>query len=161
MTEQSLSNAPQAEMVVNQFNRAGLKARWVPMDAATSVKEERAGNFDLALRIQVNADVTRAYNFFHSKGGSNFSRINDPEVDAVAENLRSAMSVADQKKYTRQFEELVLDRVYTIPLVTPAIYTIMQPWVNEWRKNSAIQVYVNTNAPSIWIDNDKTPSGRK
>lgn len=162
ITPATFGNAPQGEQAVNQLQRFGFKAQYRALDDATFNKEERDGNWDLALKLHANAEPVRARNWFHSKGGTNFGKLADPEVDALIEKLETTMDINQQKVVGRQIVDALMAKQYSIPLVTPAIYDVTQPWVNGWHINGAIQLYLNPeNAVSLWVDTDKLPAARK
>lgn len=162
ITPATFGNAAQGEQAANQLQRFGFKAQYKALDDATFTKEERDGNWDLAMKLHANAEPVRARNWFHSKGGTNFGKLADPEMDALLEKLETTMDPAAQKVVGRQIVDMIAAKQLSIPLVTPAIYNVTQPWVNGWHINGAIQLYLNPeNAVHLWIDGDKYPAARK
>lgn len=154
------SNAPQGELAANQLRSAGLKITYEPVDDVSILKEERAGNYDVALELRANVDPTRAYNNFHTKGSSNFQSLSDPQIDAITEKLNRAAKKEEVQQLSQQLQRHILDQVYVMPLTAPALYTITQPWLHDYLQFS-IQPGLSRSAALIWVEKEKMPAARK
>jgi peptide/nickel transport system substrate-binding protein len=60
--------------------------------------------------------ATAPYQFYHSTSGSNFGKLNNPQIDELAEQIQSQVDVEQSAALTNQLVPLVLEEAYVLPL---------------------------------------------
>lgn len=83
------------------------------------------------------AFVTSPATFWHSESGSNFGKYNNPEVDAIIEQIDLTVSQEEAAELANQAAALVVEDAYSMPLYdTPVFFFVNDDFVNV-RDNTA------------------------
>ena len=87
-----------------------------------------------------------SHQFYHSTSGSNFGRLNDPQVDDLAEQIRDQIDVAASAELVNQLVPLVLEQAYVLPLWdTLNLMFVSDQYVNiRDNHNSSLRSLYNT-----------------
>lgn len=108
-----------------QLAKAGITMTLEPVDGAQLVGRMRAHDFDAAALSWSSPDaVTDQYELFHSsqlEGGKNYVGLNDPEIDALLVQIRSAMGNERRPLERQLHRKLFDDQVYLFLTARPAL----------------------------------------
>lgn len=108
-----------------QLVKAGITMTLEPVDGAQLVARMRTHDFDAAALSWSSPDaVTDQYELFHSSqidGGKNYVALNDPEVDDLLVQIRSAMGKERRTLEQRLHRKLFDDQVYLFLTARPAL----------------------------------------
>jgi peptide/nickel transport system substrate-binding protein len=108
-----------AVMVQQQLKKIGVQVELnITKDYHTFIT---SGEYDLFGNSQVKADPDVIYNIFHSKrvytnGGTNWSRLNDPEIDKLLEQGSSESDPEKRKEIYKQVQQYVVKNAVIIPV---------------------------------------------
>jgi peptide/nickel transport system substrate-binding protein len=89
----------------------GVKAILKPVDSETHRTLASQGEYDAQLYCHI-FDVTavgHVTNAYHSKGGRNYGRNNDPELDAILDKAERTLDPAKYKELMRQAEDHIYE----------------------------------------------------
>ncbi len=152
-------NAPkQAEASAPMLRAVGLEVTLDPMDRAASVKAEQDG--DYAVFLPIAADVkpnVRLNQYFHSKGP--FARqagINDAKLDALIERQDQTFDVAERKKLFYDFQKIIYENMYAIPMISFASYNLWYPWLKDYPSSYSPDPYPPA-WENMWMDPKQAP----
>ncbi len=73
------------------------------------------------------------YNILHSKSPGNRWRLNDPQMDALAEKQQVELNVEARRAIHRQMWDRALDMAYWPGMPSQAGFEIYQPWLRGIR----------------------------
>lgn len=93
--------------------------------------------------------------FFHSKGGVNFSNINDSELDGYIEAQRREPDEAARKELAQKIWTRDLDQVYDVYLPYNAVsYGVWHNYMLNYRPHGigGYTCYGNGQARAVWLD---------
>ena len=100
----------------------GIEMNLVRADAAQYIRQVRAHDYDMVLRIlpQTLAPDAELFDYFHSEradaeGSHNLAGIKHPAVDALLEKIPEATSSTELKSLTRSLDRILLWQHYGIP----------------------------------------------
>ncbi len=81
-----------------------------PVDFGDLLARVRTGDFDIALLSFTTSEDTDLYSLFHSSevGRGNMSRLKEPAVDALLEELRGAISTSDVVRASKALQHQLL-----------------------------------------------------
>jgi len=106
------------------------------------------------------AMAAEAYSKWHSRGASNYSQINDPDLDRLIE---AALGEADAKKRNElftQMQRIIVEKSYFAGIVTLAQYVAMQPWVYDFFPSWSVSPEL-LDASRLWLEVAAMPEGRR
>ncbi|MEZ4552747.1 MAG: ABC transporter substrate-binding protein [Dehalococcoidia bacterium] len=78
------------------------------------------------------------YNIVHSKSPGNRWRMNDAQVDKLAEQQQVELNVEARKAIHRQMWDHILDMAYWPPMPSQIVFEIYQPWLRGIRFGGAL-----------------------
>lgn len=70
---------------------------------------------------------------YHTKGGRNFDKYSNPEVDRLIEELGRTLDMAKRKELTIKIQKILMEEFPEIPLMYAYGYHMLQPWVKNWK----------------------------
>jgi peptide/nickel transport system substrate-binding protein len=153
----------QSEPVASQLKAIGLDIEVRVMDTglfADQVYNKK--DFDMINDGGTSGDTmaTTAYQKWHSKGGTNYTSIKDPELDRLAE---AALTETDRNKKNQlfiQMQKIIVDNVYYAPIVTLAQFFALQPWMHETFLSHSVTPDL-LDPSRVWMEVDKMPASRR
>jgi peptide/nickel transport system substrate-binding protein len=102
-----------AQVVQSMAAEAGFAIKLSVVEFATSLQEQTKGNFETFLigwsgRIDPDGNI---YNFHHSKGSLNYTKVNIPELDTALDDARTTLDNAQRiKLYDQAAQHYVKNR---------------------------------------------------
>jgi peptide/nickel transport system substrate-binding protein len=132
-----------AQTAANMLSSAGIKVTAVAVDYTKDYigggKGIRYGNFDknslvfTGLSQYADAD-DYLYNYYHSKGTSSLSHLNDPQVDAMIGKARTIVNVDERVNAYLAVQKYLADKVYSVAgMSLPYRYTMAGPRVQNYQ----------------------------
>ena len=111
-----------ARLIADQLARVGIEVNVTPQSSGKFRNALAGGDYDLAVlqdRVQGDPDVLRA--FFHSsqtpeKGGRNFARYRNLELDALLESGRYEQNRAQRREIYQQVQRMLAEALPHLPL---------------------------------------------
>ena len=154
-------NSFQNEVLVEQFRRIGVatKLRAVDYNEYLAMWTAHAGEaeaYDGFAAFGATADHF-VYGLYHSRSPSNRSRIDDPEIDAWAEQHQVELDPEARTELARKVWHRVMDQVYRLDKAAGYRTYLQQPWVRGVRFARAIgsghfYLDVQSELMNAWID---------
>ncbi|MBI4233599.1 MAG: ABC transporter substrate-binding protein [Chloroflexi bacterium] len=97
--------------------------------------------------------VTLYYDYLHSKGADNYYRINDPEIDKLADEMKVTLDAARVKEIRQKLYNRAMDQAYFGFLPNSNGYAVQAPWV----KNLSYRMFRQMGEPNasmggVWMD---------
>ena len=138
----NLQNSLQNEVLAEQLRRVGVTAKLRSLDyneylAMWAGHAGEAEAYDGFAAFGSTADHF-VYGLHHSQSPSNRSRIDDPEVDAWAEQHQVELDPEARTELARKVWSRVLDQVYRLDKAAGYRVWMQQPWVRGVRFARAI-----------------------
>ena len=100
----------------------GIEMNLIRADAAQYIRQVRAHDYDMVLRVlpQSLAPDAELFDYFHSEradaeGSLNLAGIKHPAIDALLEKIPEARSSTELKSLTRSLDRILLWQYYGIP----------------------------------------------
>jgi peptide/nickel transport system substrate-binding protein len=126
-------------LLKEQLAAAGINADADTKDP-TSVSNAlySGGVEDVILTTQLpagpDADVF-TYQFLHSAGASNWFHVKDAEIDTLTAKQRTILDIGERQKVVEQIWKLSMEKMFLIPVASPAFIRVKQPWLNNWQNH--------------------------
>ncbi len=137
-TSRSQSEITLYQLMQAQLKKVGIAVDWKPMDQALQRQKRIAGDFGLdattgTLPLEADNDSI-LYAEYHSSlhRSSNYSKVNDPELDRILEAGRREMDPDKRRELLRTAVRRIVDQVYMIGLVYTSKYDALQPYVRDY-----------------------------
>jgi peptide/nickel transport system substrate-binding protein len=124
LTTTDSDNSAEAQLIIEQLNKAGMNAKVNQVDQSSLVNDLLGGNFSVTLVRNFYSDPAYgdASNYiWFSKGPINFSKFDDPAVQAALDAGRVATDDAALAKAYQDFNKAMAQGVYNVPA-----------WYSEW-----------------------------
>jgi peptide/nickel transport system substrate-binding protein len=125
LTTTDSDNSAEAQLIVEQLNKAGMNAKINQVDQSSLVNDLLGGNFSVTLVRNFHSDPAfgDASNYvWFSKGSPvNFSKFDDPTVQAALDQGRTATDDATLEKAYEDFNKAMAKGIYNVPA-----------WYSEW-----------------------------
>jgi ABC-type transport system substrate-binding protein len=140
------------------------------IDIKIKLKNQDYAGFNGALQTGSYPELTYAWHAsgydpvgdvqvkYQSASTSNRENINDPIVDALADDLLKAADPADQRVIVNQIRAQLNDQVYWVPGISSAVSfsTVYQPWVKGQGAGNGAGMccyYLSDFLTHVWLDN--------
>ena len=81
-----------------------------------------------------DADVF-TYQFMHSQGASNWFHIKDAKMDELSLKQRTILNVSERQKAVTDVWQYAMQKMFLIPIASPAFIRARQPWLNNWQNH--------------------------
>lgn len=109
VTSSAPSSVLAGQALQQMWKKAGIETELVPTEAAQAIRSAFAHDYQAMLfRWAGGTDPDKnVYQFFHSKGGINLVRFNDPEMDKLLEAGRATIDPAERLKIYRQVNNML------------------------------------------------------
>ncbi len=126
-------------LIKEQLKAAGIEASADTKDA-TSVSNAlySGGITDMILTTQLpagpDADVF-TYQFMNSNGPSNWFHIKDAKMDELSLKQRTILDTAQRQKAVTDVWKYAMEKMFLIPVASPAFIRAKQPWLNNWQNH--------------------------
>jgi len=161
MHEKDNSRAAQNfEIAAAQLGKAGFRVKLDMREDAAFLKLELDGDFDITMGSVDSRPEADWANKLHSKGKLNpLPDVNDPELDRIIEAQAIELDVAKRKALWIQLQRLMLEKLYTVPLITQVGFIVSQPYVHGWGDNRKGQAN-NLSWERTWVEVGQLPPGR-
>lgn len=153
-------------LMKEQLKAAGITANADTKDG-TSVSNAlySGGVSDMILTTQLpagpDADVF-TYQFMHSKGASNWFHIKDSQMDSLSIKQRTILNVGDRQKAVTDVWKYAMQKMFLIPIASPAFIRAKQPWLNNWQNHRYLDpLGWGTHIHGLMWFSDDAPAGKK
>ncbi len=137
-TSRSQSEITLYQLMQAQLKKVGVTVDWKTMDQALQRQKRIAGDFGLdattgTLPLEADNDSI-LYAEYHSSlhRSTNYSKVNDPDLDRILEAGRREMDPEKRRELLRTAVQRIADRVYMIGLIYTAKYDVTQPYVRDY-----------------------------
>jgi len=137
-TSRSQSEITLYQLMQAQLKKVGVTVDWKPMDQALQRQKRIAGDFGLdattgVLPLEADNDSI-LYAEYHSSlhRSTNYSKVNDPELDRILEAGRREMDPEKRRELLRDAVRRIADRVYMVGLVYTPKHDTVQPYVKGY-----------------------------
>lgn len=144
-------NRTNMEVAKSQWKKIWIDVRIKIIDRALSLQQEAKGDFFFRARGLNAAPEPDAqlYTRHHSKGGRNFQKLSDPELDKLLDAQRAEIDVAKRKQLVMQAQERLWSLYPQVWLHTREAFVTIQPWI----KGLEPTPYRRWGDPAVtWID---------
>jgi peptide/nickel transport system substrate-binding protein len=124
LTTTDSDNAAEGQLLIEQLQKAGMNAKMNQVDQSSLVNDLLGGNFSVTLVRNFYSDPAYgdASNYiWFSKGPINFSKFDDPTVQATLDTGRTATDDEALQKAYEDFNKAMASAVYNVPA-----------WYSEW-----------------------------
>ena len=111
-----------ARLVADQLARVGIEVTVTPQSQGKFWQALKSGDFDLAVvQERIHGDADFLHTLFHShqtpeKGGRNFTRYRNLELDSLLESGRHEQNPAQRMAVYQQVQRLLLEELPHLPL---------------------------------------------
>jgi ABC-type transport system substrate-binding protein len=138
-----------------QINKVfpNIKIKNAPIDGALQLERAAAGNFDAQgyCYIHEPTAVAMMKTPYHSKGGRNVARLNDPKMDELLDKAGQELDEAKRTALLREAQWRVFDLVSIMPTTHNASQIAFQPEFRGIRLGGGTLGYAMY-SKDIWID---------
>lgn len=112
-----------ADEVQRELGQIGVKVDIAEIDQSTIINTALGGKFNLLLwRNHPGADPDTQYLWFYSKSAVNFSKLNDPELDALWDEGRTTLDQSKREEIYKKINNIMSEKAYE-----------SWNWFSEWR----------------------------
>lgn len=148
------------EAIANMLGAVGVKLIGVDQDYAKDFvdagKGSRQGYFDRDSIIFGSASAyTDAdeflFNYFHSTSTTNQEHLSDPALDAMIDKERATITENERLKAATDIQKYIAEQMYAIATVGPLTYTVVQPYVKNYRVGSQYGKFSEA-YDQLWIE---------
>jgi peptide/nickel transport system substrate-binding protein len=146
----------QATVVAAQLKEAGIGVSLKPLEEAVFRAAEKNGDFTLAF-ITVSYMPESNWSDWYASDGALNHDIRDPKLDALIDGQYSELDDAKRKGIFLDIQRYLMEKDYTIPLITAVGFVNYQPWVHGWGDNRAGRPR-NLSWWKTWVDAAQIPS---
>lgn len=123
------------EMVQQMWKDVGLNAVIDPTDVPASYEKRQTGNFSVlgnGVGFSSASLDAATQQLFHSKGQRNYGKVNDPELDPLAEAQAVELDVEKRKQIIDKIQQRLYDQMWLIPHYNVVDTLLNQPWAKNW-----------------------------
>jgi ABC-type transport system substrate-binding protein len=155
------ANQRQNEILVDQLRDAGIELRassveYSQFNSQWTTRQGTSQAFDGWLAFNPSAQHY-VYGLHHSKSPGNRYRINDPEIDAWADQHLVELDPEARLELAQKVWNKVFDQVYRVDKPTGASINLQQPWLRGLRTGRGIgsgQHYLDVQniARNTWVN---------
>jgi len=125
LTTTDSDNSAEAQLIVEQLKKAGMNATINQIDQSSLVNDLLGGNFSITLVRNFHSDPAYGdagnYVWFSKGSPVNFSKFDDPTVQAALDQGRTSTDDAALTKAYQDFNRAMAKGIYNIPV-----------WYSEW-----------------------------
>jgi len=151
------------EMVAGQLKRIGVEASLKGMERATGAEANRQGAYEMTLFSNGMSEAPDAglRSTWSSKGSvGRSSGLADPELDRLIDEQGIEMDPAKRVEILQKLNQLMMDRVYFVPLVSGGYFTVWQPYLHNYDLNFSGTPRLDRPADA-WLDVNRMPQNRR
>ncbi len=136
--EENQANLTWYQLVQAQLKRAGVNVTFTTLDKESQRARRRKGDYDIDVLVSstgvLDADVdSNVYGRYISTSSQNYSRTNDPELDALLKASRQEVDPGKRREVLRDISRRIVDQVWTIDLIYVPKWDVWQPRVKNYR----------------------------
>jgi peptide/nickel transport system substrate-binding protein len=127
------TNVRIAVVVQAQLKKVGIRMSIEQIEVATLLARTPKGEHDAILVGYGWPDADILYYFFHSSRMASTNRVHyaNPEVDRLLDEGRVTVDPDRRLDVYRHLQEILLQQAPWIPLASPVVVTLAQPWVHD------------------------------
>jgi len=123
ITQENATYQKPAEVLQGQLRKVGINMEIEVLERGTFNDQMHASNFDMLVghwTTPIPDGYFLIYTLAHSSniGNQNFSRINDPELDAQLDIIKTSVDEAERTAAFRRADEIIQENTYFVPLYT-------------------------------------------
>ncbi|HMY84206.1 MAG TPA: peptide ABC transporter substrate-binding protein [Saprospiraceae bacterium] len=120
-----------ATLLINEARKVGIEVKMETMDFPKILERIKSGKYDMANLVVKQFpgldDPYLAWNSTNAFGkGSNYCNVNNPAIDRITEEIRTAPSQADRYKLYREFQVKLAEQYPVIFLFSPKNQILIQ-----------------------------------
>lgn len=143
-----------AVYVIDQWRRIGVEVEHKQIDAKAYYEAISRGDFDAAIDFisDFSDDPNLHYIRLLSDGQSpvSYAGHNDKSLDALFEKQKRAMTPAERRKFTNEFETIALTGAYNLPLLWWQRIVVHHKRVKGWKLMPSH--HLGMDLTDIWLD---------
>ncbi|MBI2217314.1 MAG: ABC transporter substrate-binding protein [Candidatus Rokubacteria bacterium] len=144
-----------AVFFIHEWKKVGVEVENRPLETAAWFADGRdTGNFEAMVDPHVDfmdePDLTLVD--FISSSSTNWSRINDPQLDDLYERQSRTLDRAERKKLVNQMESIVLEKAYYAPGLWWVRSIVHWTKLKNWK--AAPSHYSNQKLQDVWLAED-------
>jgi len=152
-----VSTPPVQQAFVEQMKKIGVELEDRQTDRASFTKEFNAKEYELSTWIFSSPDPDQPLSTrLHSKSTSNVSNVEDSRLDEMIAAQREAQTTDQRKKVLRDLQEYLEEKVYLIPTIDYASWSMRQGYLQSWVDNRGVDPFMNA-SQIFWLDQAKMP----
>jgi len=125
LTTTDSDNSQEGQLLIEQLQKAGMNAKMNQVDQSSLVNDLLGGNFSVTLVRNFHSDPAYGdaseYVWFSKGSPVNFSKFDDPAVQAALDSGRTATDDATLEKAYQDFNKAMAKGIYNVPA-----------WYSEW-----------------------------
>ncbi|MET3289226.1 UNVERIFIED_CONTAM: peptide/nickel transport system substrate-binding protein [Brevibacillus sp. OAP136] len=125
-----------AQLVQGMLKEIGVEVVIDTLEPAAMIQTAMSGNFDMTVMGFGATDPDTLFQYMHSSqrnGGSNFSNIDDKQIDTLLEKGRVTVNTDQRRQIYIDLQKRVVDQAYWIPIFTEKKFTIINQRVHDVR----------------------------
>ncbi len=140
-----------AEQITKVFPNVNIRSN--PIDGAIQLERAAKGDFDAQAYCYIHEPTATAMlkTAYHSKGGRNVARLNDPKMDDLLDKAGRELDADRRKALLREAQYRALELVSIMPTTHNASQIAFQPEFRGMRLGGGTLGYAMF-AKDIWID---------
>ncbi|MBM2826268.1 MAG: peptide transporter substrate-binding protein [Dehalococcoidia bacterium] len=130
----------------------GVKIKQAPLDNAINLNRAQQGDFQTQHYCYIHdaTGLSMMKTAYHSTGGRNLARYNNPKMDELLDKASSELDDQKRKELLRQAQLLALEDLPYIPTFHYEAQNATQPWVKGMRLGAASSE--KTWFEDVWFD---------
>ncbi len=116
-----------AEMMVEQMKALGVEMEIAQKEPGLLIQDLAMGDYTMSAMGITMMDGDVLYVTLHSSniGANNMSRYDSPELDAILERTRSALSEEERMEAFIEAQKLIVEEAILMPIIAPVNYVIV------------------------------------
>ncbi len=123
-----------AELLQAQMKEIGFDVKMTIVEWAEIIQRRRSGEYQIFVNgksqeIDPDGNLSTVYG---SKGDVNYSRINDPQLDAMLDKQRTILDGAERKKAIQDIVRRIADQAYALNPVADQRVIYWQPYLKGY-----------------------------
>ncbi len=116
-----------AELLTEQLKSLGVQTEIAQKEPGLLIQDLAMGDYTMSAMGITSMDGDMLYTIFHSAnvGANNMSRIEDPELDAILERTRTALTEEERMQAFIEAQTMLVEKAVIMPIYAPINYSAM------------------------------------
>lgn len=125
-----------AEIVAAAWQSRGVNVTISQNEYAAQIQKWQTADSDAILNPQTQfLEPDEFLSFYHSEGDRNWTKFSEPKIDEMIERQRTMINPEERNELVKDIQRELSKHMSTIPLVTPDVFTAIQPNVRNYYDN--------------------------